>query len=277
MVELNNALSDAIVRACQEKQLPILQLRPYGEVASDLDLMFSAEPSYKLAIELLVKCSDPWELGQKQRRLFFQSMEVGERIVLLFQLLKMHGIHETDYQLQCKEPSCRESIEFPLSFHRLSEKQRRSAKEKTLRVENTEGGQSLSIRRPTGLDQAAWMNRGFVKLEQILKSLIVHVEGQEDDTWIFSKMDEISTKLEDFDPLVAYQVQTICPCCNYEAVYPVKLEAMALKKIKAFQSELLGSVHELASRYHWSEETILKMPSWRRHYYRQRIAKGNGL
>jgi len=47
----------------------------------------------------------------------------------------------------------------------------------------------------------------------------------------------------------------------------IDLEDMLLRKLEEKQYQLLCEVHQLASRYHWSEERIIALPVRRRALY----------
>jgi hypothetical protein len=78
--------------------------------------------------------------------------------------------------------------------------------------------------------------------------------------------------MEDFDPLVSFRVNTQCPHCGYAIDTPLDLEALALDQLHRTQRAFLRDVHQLATRYGWSEADTLAVPAWRRAHYLRLIA-----
>jgi hypothetical protein len=69
------------------------------------------------------------------------------------------------------------------------------------------------------------------------------------------------------DPLVAFRVSCRCPACGTTQEVPVDLETITLTRLAARQRALVREVHQLASRYGWTESEVLAINPARRARY----------
>ncbi|MEO6408206.1 MAG: hypothetical protein ABIO45_05570, partial [Burkholderiaceae bacterium] len=77
----------------------------------------------------------------------------------------------------------------------------------------------------------------------------------------------LSQAIAALDPLVTFSARCTCPACGAPSEVTVDLEALALGLLHTRQQGVLREVHVLASRYGWSEEEVLAVPSVRRAQY----------
>src|SRR5690606_22417408 len=96
-----------------------------------------------------------------------------------------------------------------------------------------EGSVPLSLRVPTGRDQAAWRDQPYgsetAALASILRSLVI---GTPDPVEVSPELlDPIAVAMEAADPLVAFHVETACPHCNRAAEFDLDLEGLALREL----------------------------------------------
>lgn len=80
-------------------------------------------------------------------------------------------------------------------------------------------------------------------------------------------LERIEAAWEGAAPDVADSATSRCPSCRHETEAPIE----PLELDPAGGAQLLREVHAIASRYHWSEEAILALPSHRRHLYSRMI------
>jgi hypothetical protein len=142
------------------------------------------------------------------------------------------------------------------------------------------GRQSLKLKKPTGLDQRTWATQGFpterAAIESMAQTLVVSDDTQaEGDRLLLD--DEallaIDQVMQEEDRLVNFSLEVICPCCESNTKFDMDLQAFALERLQQSQQRLLTTVHRLAKHYHWTEEQIFAVPSWRRNHYLKLLAK----
>jgi len=141
--------------------------------------------------------------------------------------------------------------------------------------------ENFFIRKPTGRDQIQWQNMSFLDensaLKDIVKRLLISKDKNNSDILgrVLKKenIDIINKKMKDFDPLIDFEIEITCPYCNEENSYIIDLEGHSLDKMHQSQQKLLGNIHHIASKYHWSENQILSLPLWRREEYISLIKK----
>ena len=182
--------------------------------------------------------------------------------------------------LRCTAEGCGQAFEIDLPLAALLESARSMPGE--LLPFTLPQGHSLLLRRPTGHDQANWRtlrpSSRNVALQSIVRSLVVSGEWPaEAETPAFAPtFDALAEAMENFDPLVSFRVDTQCPHCGSAINTPIDLEAIAIEQLERTQRTLLREVHQLASRYGWSEADTLAVPPWRRAHYLRLIANAEG-
>jgi hypothetical protein len=237
-----------------------LSLRPFGRQPADLDLDLRQAPRPQLVTALLVSCS-----GLPLDQVW--GLAVSRRVLLLMALASGQGSYPVEVFLHCSQGGCGEHMSLEFSLAELADVQQRA--EIRSSAELQAGDDRLSLRRPTGNDQRAWqaaVRSGEEALTLMLASLVTPPSGL---TVELSPglVAQIDAAMQDFDPLVHFNVQVQCPACGTEHQQPVDLQEIALAYLQATQRDLIEQVHRLARHYHWSEVEILALPSWRRRRY----------
>ncbi len=252
-------------------------VRAFGREATDLDLRFDTPDRPALVTALLARCADTPRTAPADRELFWWNQSLSTRIAALLRIVG--ATTETDTlraPLRCTAPSCRQPFEIELPLAALLESAPVEPGE--LLPFTLPQGHALTLRRPTGHDQAAWRTLRPTSrteaLQTIVRSLVVDGDWPLDaQTPAFTpSLDALAAAMEDFDPLVSFRVHTQCPHCGYAIDTPVDLEALALDQLHRTQRALLREVHQLATRYGWSEADTLAVPAWRRAHYLRLIA-----
>jgi hypothetical protein len=78
-------------------------------------------------------------------------------------------------------------------------------------------------------------------------------------------------------PALSGPIQGACPHCARTITLVFDVPSFVLRELQVQASLVCEHVHLLAGRYHWSEEKILSLPSWRRqHYVDMVIAERSG-
>jgi hypothetical protein len=77
-------------------------------------------------------------------------------------------------------------------------------------------------------------------------------------------------------PALSGPLQGVCPHCRETIDVLFDVPGFVLRELRVQASQICEHVHRLAGHYHWSEETILALPNWRRQIYVDRIAADAG-
>jgi hypothetical protein len=239
-----------------------LLLRPFGSDVDDLSVDFRQRAPYVVTDVLACCARRPdgsrlppdllWELSLSARTLYF---------VLLAGMAEQPPFA---VRLRCPQPACRQAIEIDVSVAEVIERAGGVAEGP---IHASAGGASLRLRRPTGADQAGWLEQAFGDEEEactaILRSLIVEAPAALPPGW----QSAAEAKLDAADPLVRFNISVVCPDCETESDLDVPLTAVALERLKRAQTALIESVHVLAAHYGWSEAQVVSLSPWRREGY----------
>lgn len=79
--------------------------------------------------------------------------------------------------------------------------------------------------------------------------------------------DAIARTMDEADPLAQLTLPLECPRCHRTWDGELNIASFFWREISVMARRLLGEVHELASRYGWSESHILGLSEVRRHAY----------
>jgi hypothetical protein len=249
-----------------------LLFRRFDVLAEDREVDFTANRP-QLETRLLQCCTrdtDGNPLGED----FFWSLEVGIRVQCLLIIAALDGPdQDLDIDLRCLQPDCGEEMEVSLSLKDIAGLREIGGADAPIQVNAHD--RNFTLRRPTGKDQQQWLNQGFtdpkMAVWSMAQTLIIDNDqdtpGRLDSQNGSDLIRTINDALEAADPLVNFAVRTQCPGCGALDAHHVDLGALALGKLQIAQNRLLTSIHTLALRYHWSEEQIMALPSWRRDYY----------
>lgn len=71
------------------------------------------------------------------------------------------------------------------------------------------------------------------------------------------------------DPLLDLRLDLTCPACAHTWAAPFDVVAYCWSEVDRWARRMLGSVHQLARAFGWSERDILDMSAWRREQYQQ--------
>ncbi len=226
--------------------------RAFGAV-EDLDLDFASADRPQLVTQLLAQCSDTTDAA------YWWAQPVSSRTVALLQLAaRSEGLTVLPFTAQCSQ--CNEAFEFDLPLAPLLAEPIDPA---PLRVQLH--SRTLALRRATGNDLRQWRaaqpGSQAQAVQLMLDSLLLEGEVQADDHG------PLAAALADADPLAAFAVACQCPACGAEREVDIDLDAAALARLHQRQRALLLDIHQLASRYGWSEAQVLAIPASRRAQY----------
>lgn len=249
-----------------------LRLRRFGADASALDLDFDQSPPVVVS-EVLACCAAPG-YGTAPAPSLFAELTVSTRVVGLLQLVGLEGVETLVVDLACPDPNCGERCEVDLTLDEILAFADDDTDEPfTLELQTS----PLTMRRPTGADQMAWLGARFEDVRAgriaILRTLALSELPEDLDD---SSVTHIEAALDAHDPLVCFSLTTACPACDAVAVHEVSLTDLALRVLRVAQARLFQSVHVLASHYGWSEAAVLELPPWRRARYLSLVERAGG-
>jgi hypothetical protein len=82
----------------------------------------------------------------------------------------------------------------------------------------------------------------------------------------------VGRRMAELDPLPVAAVEVECAQCGHCWRAPVNLSGFVWAEVDAWAQRTLRQVHELASAYSWTEETVLALSPARRERYLQMVA-----
>lgn len=242
--------------------------RAFGLLREDLDVDFAGPPRPVVVTELLRRCLRGHEAapcGEEE----IWSWTVPQRSQALIAVALASGEERLRSGTRCPHPQCGEIIELDVEVSAFL--RREDARDFDW---SPEPERIVRAALPTGADQREWLDRGEVTLPAMTRQLLRSIDGQAPaDEWVVpeSWVDGLATELAQRDPLTALELEARCPACGTTFTIEFDLEAQLLERLQARQEQTLRHIHELASAYHWSEDEIVQLPTWRRHYYLRRL------
>jgi hypothetical protein len=258
----------------------ILVLRPFGTQIEDLHIDFNTDLSPSFITKLISSCTTANQQEELEES-FFWNLTIGQRIECLVKISMSDTSPYLLTVLKCQEKGCSERFELRLSYANVFLGQSciyDDADNYTINI----SGNEFRLRRPTGFDQLSWQkldhNNQIDLLKCIVKDLVSHnsvLSGKEQKHLTIEDIEQIGNKMSEVDPLIDYKIKLECPYCKIENSYEVDLENISLRKLRQIQRELLYTLHELASHYHWTEKEVLAIPDVRRKLYLSMIETGN--
>lgn len=192
---------------------------------------------------------------------FVWEMPISARVCALLRLAAMEDDTPAQIVFDCDACSTQLALELDLSHIAANYDEPASL----VRIRLDAG--MVHLRLPTGADQRE-MSRGGTELDLLSRlaegSQVMPGAGD---------LDMLDDALARHDPLVDYHCDTTCCECGARATHAVDLQGMALRALRRLQRDMLEDVHALAASYHWTEQTTLGVPKWRRAWYLQRLSQ----
>ena len=247
---------------------PGLVWLPFALAPGALELDFTGPARVDLVTQVLACCARTAS-GEPPDADCLWGLEVGQRTLYLAGIAaEAAGVAGLEVVLACANAACKGQIEVELTTARLAEFQAEAHAEEQLSLET--GGQVLALRRPTGDDQRCWTAAGTsVGPSDVLRDLLVAGDPDLSE----AAVQRADAALQEFDPLVDFNCEVLCPYCGETHSYGVDLEQVALGRLRLTQYRLFEEVDRLAACYAWSEAEILALPAWRRRRYLQIIER----
>jgi hypothetical protein len=250
-------------------------IRPFGGSPRDLAVDFRLARRPQLITELLSLCCHAAN-GQAADQDLFLNTPVGMRIEALLVVATLTDANPFSWRVRCGSASCGQESEFELSADEIL-----SPGEGQREMETTPftiGAVEGVLRRPTGIEQMAWLtDSAELQCEAMLRSILVRppleellAEGESLESIALA----IDEAMDSFDPLLGFHLSVVCPHCGIATDIFPDLAGVALERLSRAQHAVIENVHRLASHYHWSERQIIELPEWRRQFYLELIEGG---
>jgi hypothetical protein len=252
-----------------------LHLKVFPREREDLDVELDGGPDPRAVTAILARCVGRAD-GQPLDARFLWAMEVGARIECLLRIAALGGAASFPLRVRCISAACGEPLELDLTLEELLA----IRGEQDAPIVAEVGGSTRPLRAPTGEDQLAWLGKSYDDLDHATRDLAASLlEERAHAPLSDADVEAIERSLSAHDPLVEFSVRAACPHCGTEAEHEVDLTRLAFGALREARDALIGEIHALASRYHWTEAEILAIPPWRRARYLalgERGARGGG-
>jgi hypothetical protein len=233
----------------------------------DLDLDFGAARDARrsaLVTRVLVTCGD----GTVDDAAAWQLTLSGRVGGLAAVVALTREAHELPVALRCH--SCREQMVVGLPLDTVLDLARRAEDERVVSIDREEIG-TIAMRRPTGDDQRRWQERQYASWTEaehaVMQSLLQGSAPDALDVDQANVVSHLAVAMQELDPLPSLTMASTCPACGADGEHVLDVEALLLTELAREQRSLLREVHEVATRYGWSEQEVLALPRWRRRAY----------
>jgi hypothetical protein len=262
----------------EKYNLRMVYMRPFGAGAEDLNIDFDMTAPPRLVTRILSACL----FGQNGKSIseeLLWELTVNTRLGLLLKVMFLSCTGGIWIPLVCKNPECRQKIEIELEQADLEE-ELTPADQENISVKT--GNKEISLHHPLGSHQLQWLAREYqdekaacnLIIQTLIETTVTEVDLRQ-ITGSKQAVQAIDLALRKFDPLTAFSMSIVCPCCKKEAEYEIELQALALRELAVLQRNMVYKVHILAKHYHWTEDTILSLPEWRREAYLKLLLGGS--
>jgi hypothetical protein len=175
----------------------------------------------------------------------------------------------------CPQPQCATPID--LSF-RISDYVRGRGTRKPADVEALESepnwfqlrGSGVQFRLVTAGDLAAATASPHPEQELIRRTIRSHSPSRNGNR-------RAERAMESLAPTLSGEIQGQCPECGAAVAFWFDVQSYVQRELRYDAEFLYDDVHQLAARYHWSEEKILALPRQRRLQYVERALRQGGV
>ena len=245
-----------------------LSLRPFGLKAEDLTIDFEHTPRPWLEISILSCCTADHD-GNTPSNEFFWNLDVSKRLECLLAVVSLsEPSPQIAVDLRCLNAECLEELELDFSMEEIAGIQKQGEAHNTFNIKI--GDKDFTLRRPTGFDQINWLTHSYedeiAAAWAMIKSLLPddqHIlldqEKNRGNEWLQT----INQAMEEMDPLTNFHLKTSCPVCEHRYDYDIDFGKICLQTLRDAQDRLIERVHTLAFHYHWNDQEIFALPSWR--------------
>jgi hypothetical protein len=246
-------------------------LRRFGIMEEDLGIDFASNDTPALITSLLELCSVCSE-GILPAGVF-REFPLGKRLECLLRLAAGWDTSAFSFPFLCA--GCGRELELELTLEEIAELQRQADATDTIGIELR--GQFAVLRKPNGRDQENWARMRFQDDQEATAAMIgtLAITPMGPEPLTADELRRIDEAMDEADPLVNFLCRVTCGECGHPNEFPIDLCETALGLLRRAQQQLLTTVHQLASHYHWNEKEVFAVPPWRRIEYLDLIAAGS--
>lgn len=239
----------------------------------DLLLLESGGDLVSTSMELVQRLAIPSEGGE----LDAATLTVADLEALLLELRSRVFGDVMATRGRCPEPECATPID--LSF-RISDYLRGHGARKPANVEPVESEPNWFQLRDSGVqfrlvtvgDLAAAAASAYPEKELARRTIRSHSPGAAKHS---NRREERA--MESLAPPLSGEIQGQCPGCGASVRFWFDVQSYVQRELRYDAEFLYEDVHQLATRYHWSEEKILSLPRQRRvQYVEMALRQGGG-
>ena len=157
-------------------------------------------------------------------------------------------------------PGCQTPVEFDVQLHQCFRLQSTEFD----RVDLSTLPKAASALRPmTTADVIEHLESAFNEEDLIRRFLDLRNDAQLPDI----ELPQLATQLEELDPEARIDFSLQCPDCGREWSSLFDIVAVFWAELNAWARRMMSEIHQLATRYGWSEGEILRITPWRRAIY----------
>jgi hypothetical protein len=235
-------------------------------------LLESGGDLISLSMELVRRLAVPSHGGE----LDASTLTVADLEALLLELRRRVFGDIVATRGRCPDSACATPID--LSF-RISDYLRAQVKRKPANVELLESepnwfqlrGSGVQFRLVTAGDLAAVAASAHPEKELARRTIRSHSTGAAIQA---NRREERA--MESLAPPLSGEIQGQCPECGVSVNFWFDVQSYVQRELRYDAEFLYEDVHQLASRYHWSEEKILSLPRQRRVQYVEMALRHGG-
>jgi len=248
----------------------------FRQATGDVDLLLleGGGDMVSTSMELVQRLAVPGEGGE----LDASALAVTDLEALLLELRRRVFGDLIATRGRCPEPECATPVD--LSF-RISEYLRNHGARKPANVEPLESepnwfqlrGCDVKFRLVTAGDLAATAASPHPEKELARRTIRSQSPGMVKHG---SRREERAMEL--LAPPLSGEIQGRCPECGASVRFWFDVQSYVQRELRYDAEFLFEDVHQLAARYHWSEEKILSLPRQRRlKYVEMALRQGGGV
>jgi hypothetical protein len=214
---------------------------------------------------------------------FARSLTVGDREALLLHIRRLTLGDRIDARVRCPATACGERMDVTLTVESLLMPQYESASpEYTLTVESDGFRHEICFWVPRAADLAAGSRAAGFDADRLAGEILDRClltatrDGVPESVAELPETvrSRVGAAMLERDPQAELELDLTCPSCGAGFAAVLDTATFFLRELDERASRLIHEVHTLASRYHWSERAILRMPAQRRAQYLELVFAG---
>ena len=207
---------------------------------------------------------------------FAGSLTVGDREALLLHLRRLTLGDRIDVRVRCPARACREQMDVSLAVDSLLTPQYEDVRQEyDFGVEVQGSHHEVRFRLPTAADLEPTRSSSGVEVDRQAREILACCLVRATMDGVPERANELPDEVHEAvgaemlrrDPQAELELDLKCPACGAEFAIVLDTATLVLRELDERAVRLMHEIHVLASRYHWSERSILRIPARRRAQY----------